>query len=744
MTTGKRLSIAPCPPGVALRLQEEAGIGRVLADALTRRGWSDPADVDAFLTMEGSLHDPLLLGDAAVAIPLLQDAISRRTPIAVHGDYDADGVCATALLCEGLAALGAEVRPFIPSRFEEGYGLAVETVERLHADGVRLIVTVDCGITAIAAAERAAELGVGLIITDHHRHGEALPPCPIVAPAVRGTYPFDSLCGAGTAYKLLEGLVAACDANPTILDGVIDLVAIATIADLVPLVDENRALARRGLKRIGEGKRLGLEVLLRIAKVDARVIDAGAIGFRVGPRLNAAGRLEHADAALRLLMTTDPREAHELAELLDGLNRRRRAIEDRILREALAQYEQLPPVRQDQLGVVLAADGWHPGVVGIVASRVVERVRRPTVLVAIDGDTGSGSGRSLDAFDLHAGLAACAGLLERWGGHRAAAGVTVRTENIDAFARTFAEHATTMLTGVDLRPVERIDAVVALTDVSLETAADLARLEPVGMGNAGITALIPAAELVDVRRIGAEGRHVDMRVRTAAGSCRAVAWGMGEEFELLTSGVRMDIAARIERSVWQGAERVELVARTLQPLPDEHGSVPGLCPTPCDATCPHLRTERMPASVLAADGIAVEEMRDAREGGAIAELTRLAAAGDGVLIVCADVARRRAMLAAALHPQRFGLTGALLFSRRCAEEALDERQARLGDGAWIALVDHETLAGRPGVAAGFADAVLLDPPSGAWCAPRGPRWVRVDGAGEHRFAATVRRDAATA
>ena len=736
MTSGKRLSIEPCPTQASARLEQEAGIGRVLADALTRRGWTDPDEVRDFLELEGSIHDPLLLADAAIAIPLIQSAISARTPIAVHGDYDADGVCATALLCEGLGALGADVRPFIPSRFEEGYGLAVETVDRLHADGVRLIITVDCGVTAVAAAARAAELGVQLIITDHHRHGDELPACPIVAPAVRGTYPFDALCGAGTAYKLLEGLVSACDADPGILDGVVDLVAIATIADLVPLVDENRALARRGIKRIGEGKRLGLEVLLRIAKVDARVIDAGAIGFRVGPRLNAAGRLEHADAALRLMMTKDPKEAHELAELLDGLNRRRRAIEDRILREALELHEQLPDTRKEQLGLVLASDGWHPGVVGIVASRVVERVRRPTVLVALDGATGSGSGRSLEGFDLHAGLAACDAYLERWGGHRAAAGVTVRTEHVDAFAAAFADYATTMLTGVDLRPIQRIDAVVALTDVSLETAADLARLEPVGMGNAGITALIPAAELTDVRKIGAEGRHLDMRVRTAAGSCRAVAWSMGEEFDLLSSGIRVDVAARIERSVWPGSERVELVARTIQPLPDEH-DVPGLCATPCDATCPTRVATPSPSPEPLAAGLSLDQLRDERGGGAIAELTRLAASGDGVLIVVADVARRRAMVLSALAPDRFGLDGALLFSRLCTEPALDARQQLLHEGTWLALVDHDTLTRRPNIAEHFGDAVVLDPPIGPWLAPAGPRWARVDGPAEHRFTASV-------
>ena len=738
MSSVRRLQFGPCSTAASERLQRELAISRVLADAMVRRSRSEPDEVRAFFELEGSLHDPLLLGDSAQAIVILQRAISERRRIVVHGDYDADGVCATALLCEGLTGLGADVRPFIPSRFDEGYGLAVETVERMHAEGVEVIVTVDCGITAIEAADRAREIGVTLIVTDHHRQGETLPDCPVVAPALRGQYPFDALCGTGTAYKLLEGLVAACEADPAILDGVVDLVAIATIADLVPLVDENRALARSGLRRIGEGKRLGLDALMRVAKVDARVVDAGAIGFRIGPRLNAAGRLEHADAALRLLMTTDPKEAYELAEQLDGLNRRRRAIEDRILREALDLHDSLPDARRDALGLVLAADGWHAGVVGIVASRVVERLHRPVVLIALTGDSGQGSGRSIDAFDLHGALAVCDRHLERWGGHRAAAGVSVRTDQVDAFAKAFAEHANAVLTGVDLRKVQHIDAVVALTDVTLETAADLARLEPVGMGNPGITVLIPAAKLMDVRRIGAEGRHVDMRVHTAAGSCRAVAWGVGDRFDELVAADRMDVAARIERSVWKGTERVELIVRAVQPLPSDLSPAGGVCSTLGDETCLDQRAAVVISHSVDYSGVALEQMRDARTGGAIAELTRLAATGQGLLIVVADVARRRKMLDSALHPDRFGLLGALLFSHLCSETALNRRAELLSEGPYLVLVDHQTLSSRPELALLTPDAAVLDPPPTGWLAPAGPVWVRVDGPREHHFAASVR------
>jgi len=739
MSSAKRFEIGPCAVDDVQQLRDELGVSRVLAETLVRRGWTDPQAVRVLLDSEGSLHDPLALGDAAQAIPLIQAAITARQRIVVHGDYDADGVCATVVLCEGLAALGADVTPFIPSRFDEGYGLAVETVERLHAEAAQLIITVDCGITAVAAAARARELGVVLIITDHHRALDTLPDCPIVAPALRGQYPFDALCGAGTAYKLLEGLVLACQADPAILDSVIDLVAIATIADLVPLVDENRALARRGLRRIGEGKRIGLEALLRVAKVDARVIDSAAIGFRVGPRLNAAGRLEHADAALRLMMTKDPREAQALAEQLDGLNRRRRVIEDRILREALDVYAASSPARQDALGIVLASDGWHAGVVGIVASRVVERLRRPVVLIALDGATGQGSGRSIEAFDLHAALAVCDPFLERWGGHRAAAGVSLRTDQVDAFAEAFAAHATTLLTGADLRAVERIDAIVSLIDVTLETATDLARLDPVGMGNPAITVLIPAAELTDVRRIGAEGKHIDMRVRTAAGSCRAVAWSSGDRFDELSSGVRMDVAARIERSVWQGAERVELITRAVQPLPQDLSLPAGLCLTPCDATCPMLRVPSTEPIATVTDGIPLEAMTDARDRGAIAELTRLAATGQGLLIVVADVARRRSLLLSALHPARFGLQGALLFSELCSDQAVAERLLILATGPHIALIDHATVCRYPELVALVPDAVVLDPGPAGWKAPAGARWTRVDGPAEHRLAAARAR-----
>ncbi len=744
---GERVfAIEPCSPAASARLIAELGISQILADILVRRGLDDPDRARAFLTGDAPQYDPLLLGDMAVAVEALGAAIDGGRTIAIHGDYDCDGVCATAVMVRGLTALGAVVEPFVPNRTRDGYGLGVPAVERIHAAGAGLLITVDCGITGVEAARRAAELGLPLIVTDHHRPGDELPACPIVAPLTAAAYPFDGLCGAGVAYKVLQALIAARDADPDILDDVVDLVAIATVADLMPLVDENRGLVRRGLRRLARERRPGLDALLRVAKVDPRAIDAEAIAFRIAPRINAAGRLDDATRALDLLLTEDEADARRIAEELEQLNRRRRGIEDGMLREALAAYEELPDDARERHGVVLAGDGWHPGVVGIVAARVVDRIGKPAVLVALDGDIGRGSGRSIPAFDLHGALGACADHLDRWGGHRSAAGVTVRTDRVDAFAAAFGAHADSVLRGVDLRPVQRIDAVASLQEVTLEVAAELAQLDPVGMGNPQPVVWIPAAQANDLRRIGRDGRHLDLRVRTAAGTCRAVAWGMGEEIERLGAADRVDVAARITRSSWQGSDRVELVATTLQPLADEAALEPPGCHTACDVGCAARRTlaDTVAEARTGADGQGVVDavVVDHRARGAMAELIRSAATGAGTLIVVRDVGRRRGMFRRALSAERFGLAGPILFSSRCRDMVLDERLGGSRDRAALAMVDYATLARRPAIADSFGEVLLLDPPPDGWSPPTaGVRFIRIDGTAEDAAARAAAADA---
>ncbi|MCZ7587488.1 MAG: single-stranded-DNA-specific exonuclease RecJ [Gaiella sp.] len=447
----------PCDWSGVQALAEALDVSDTLATVLVRRGLRDPADASAFLAAEPPGHDPSTLGDITVAVERIRAAVAARERICVHGDYDVDGISATAVAVLVLRELGANVEFRLPSRFEEGYGLAAGTIEQLAADGVDLVLTVDCGITAVDEVARARELGVDVIVTDHHRPGETLPDCPIVATRP-SAYPFPELCGAGVVHTLARALLG--DDHPAVAR-VLDLVALATIADVVPLVDENRALAAAGLRVLARTGRPGLQELMRVARVDPAAVDATAVAFRLAPRINAAGRLGRPDVALELLLTEDRARARELAATLEELNRERQGVEERILREAVAAVESWPAETRARRGYVLWNEGWHEGVIGIVASRLVERFHRPVVLVARSGEGWKGSGRSISDFDLHGGLAACAEHLARFGGHRAAAGLTVATEQLQPFADAFGRYADTALADADLRPLTTVDAIVS-------------------------------------------------------------------------------------------------------------------------------------------------------------------------------------------------------------------------------------------------------------------------------------------
>ena len=347
-----------------------------------------------------------------------------------------------------LRELGADVVWHLPSRFEEGYGVSRDTLARLVDDGVGLVLTVDCGITAVEEVAEAKALGLEVVVTDHHRPAETLPDCPIVATRP-SSYPFPELCGTGVVYKLAEALLGS---EHQFLARNLDLVALATIADVVPLVDENRGLATAGLRALTCTGRPGLRELMRSSRVDPAALDAGSVGFRLAPRINAAGRLGRPDAALELILTDDAEEARRLAAELEELNRDRQGVEDRILREATALVEAMPVRERRRRGYVLAREDWHVGVIGIVASRLVERFDRPVVLIAGSQDGWKGSGRSIGRFDLHGALAACSEHLERFGGHRAAAGLSIDPSRIEAFTEAFGAHADAALSDEDLQP----------------------------------------------------------------------------------------------------------------------------------------------------------------------------------------------------------------------------------------------------------------------------------------------------
>jgi single-stranded-DNA-specific exonuclease len=552
-------TLTDCPPIAQAELVRALGISPLTAAVLVRRGYSDPDSARCFLAGEQAPHDPFLLGDMEAACARIRAAVEQGHRICVHGDYDVDGIAATALAVLLLRELGADVAWHLPSRFDEGYGVRSETLARLADEGCGLVLTVDCGITAVAEVAEAKERGLDVVVTDHHRPGETLPNCPIVATRP-SSYPFPELCGTGVVYKLGQALFGVDSGVPR---RHLDLVALATIADVVPLVDENRSLAIAGLRALARTSRPGLCALMQSAGVDPAAVDAGAVGFRLAPRLNAAGRLGHPREALELLLTEDGAEARRLADSLEELNRERQAIESRIVREAVAQVESWPPELRARRAYAVAGSDWHEGVIGIVASRLVERYHRPVVLIAgtDDGDW-KGSGRSIPVFDLHAALGACADLLGRWGGHRAAAGLSIAEENVEAFADAFAAHASTVLDEADLEPVTSIDAIVVRgSDLSLDLCGELTRLAPFGLGNPAPTLLAPSCGLAELATVG-DGKHLRFRVRRDgrdAGS--AIAFGQGSRLEVLRPDALYDVAFRLEENRWNGTVAPQLVVR---------------------------------------------------------------------------------------------------------------------------------------------------------------------------------------
>jgi single-stranded-DNA-specific exonuclease len=544
-------TIGPCPHRQADDLAQALGLSEITASVLVRRGYGDPEVARAFLDGEQPLGDPLLLPDMAVAVERIRAAVAAAQRICVHGDYDVDGICATVLAVLVLRELGADVEWHLPSRFEEGYGVNGNTLERLAAEGCGLVLTVDCGITAVDEVRRARELGLDVIVTDHHRAGDELPDCPVVATK--------ELCGTGVAFKLGQALLGA---DSEVLRRHLDLVALATIADVVPLLGDNRSLTIAGLRALARTQKPGLQALMRVAHVDPATVDTGQVGFRLAPRINAAGRLGHPRAALELLLTEDADEARRLADRLEELNRDRQAVEDKILRAAVAQVEEWPEAKRRRKAYVVWGEDWHEGVIGIVASRLVERYHRPVVLLAGGEGPWKGSGRSISSFDLHGALRECGQFLERFGGHRAAAGLSILPEFVEPFADAFAAQAEGLLTPDDLLPTTVVDAVLPRgAKLTLDLCEELRRLAPFGLGNPEVTLLAPGCELGELATVG-DGKHLRFRVqRDGRDAGGAIAFGQGTQLDRYRRVGRYDVAFRLQENRWNGTVAPQLVVR---------------------------------------------------------------------------------------------------------------------------------------------------------------------------------------
>ena len=663
-----RLQIPPCDLATTRELERVLGIGRVLAQVLVRRGFSTPAHAKALL--DGSeLHSPDRFSGLEEVVGTIRRRAAAGARIVIHGDYDVDGVCATALLVRALRSLGANVGWFLPDRMAEGYGLCAATVRRLAARGAELLIAVDCGITAIEEVELARAAGMEVVVCDHHspRRDLKLPSAPILHPAVCD-YPFPDLCGTGVAFKLAEALGA-----PTACEDV-ELVALATVADLVPLRGENRTLVRRGLADLANTSKPGLRALLEVSSTDPSSLDAGAVGFRLAPRLNAAGRLRRADAAVELLLTDAPARATAVAAELDALNAQRRAIEERTTWEAEAQLAEL-----GQRGAyVLAGAGWHPGVIGIVASRIAERYHRPAILVALNGEPlARGSGRSVPGFDLLGALHAAAEHLHAYGGHRAAAGLTVARDRLPALAAAFERHAEAALTEELLHPVERVDAIVSAAELGLDLAEELERLAPHGIGNPRPSLLVPGARFDEARAIG-EGRHALFTAVSGGARARAVSFGCGGRLPC-RAGDPVDAAFALQRNEWRGVVEPRLLLRHAQPCSEAEIDVVGEPACFLEGIAAELDAPVGAPPLGAAPPAATRTVLDRRGHSPLVVLREALATEEPVLAVCAEVARR---------------IGGL--------------QTRAGG---FALASHHALEHHPELAGAFAHVVALDPPS---------------------------------
>jgi single-stranded-DNA-specific exonuclease len=569
----KRWRIHPHDGDHIARLQQLAGVSAVVAQLLICRGIGDPVAAREFLDPKlSNLRDPNLLPDCHGAAEKLHDAMKAGRRITVYGDYDVDGMTGTAILLKCLRMLGADVNYYVPSRIDEGYGMNHEAVRSLAERGTQVLVTVDCGITSVAEAETAREVGIDLIITDHHEPAERLPEAlAIVHPNLPGRdYPFAGLSGSGVALKLAWAICqqasGAKRVNPRMRDFLISAVGLAamgTVADVVPLVDENRVLVRHGLVSLKDKPGLGLDALMRITELNTKpALDAEDIGFVLGPRLNAAGRLGQAQLAIELLTTDRPDRAEELARYIHGLNESRQKLERSIYLAANKQIkEQFNP--EEDAALVLADRAWHPGVIGIVAGRLAEKYHRPTILVAQDQlgiKPGTGSCRSVPGFDLHAALAQCSEYLIGHGGHAAAAGLTIDDRRVDEFRDAFCETVEQEITE-ELRVAElTIDAEAPLSAFTLKVVDQIEQLGPFGQANSRPLLCTSGVSLAEPpRAIGSGGNHLSLKLTQHNVTLRAVAFGGGDwADEIASASGPLDVAFRPVINTFRGRRSVEL------------------------------------------------------------------------------------------------------------------------------------------------------------------------------------------
>ncbi|WP_127494529.1 single-stranded-DNA-specific exonuclease RecJ [Paenibacillus glycanilyticus] len=546
----------------AERLSAQLGIPPLVAKLLVQRGYKDKEAAETFLRGgEDRLHDPYLLKDMKEAVDRIRQAADNSEFIRIYGDYDADGVSSTSLLIHVFRELGYSFDYYIPHRALEGYGLNTGAIDLAAADGVRLIVTVDTGISAYEQVEYAKSLGIDIVVTDHHEPPERIPDAVAVVNPKREDcpYPFKGLAGVGVAFKLATALMGRPPMEWT------DIVSLGTIADIMPLTDENRVLVRAGLARLQNTGNTGFRALSEACGIELDQVTSTTVAFGMAPRINAAGRLDHAKRAVELLTTGDYDEAIRAASSLDVLNKERQRIVDGIVKEAEQQWQgkrdaAQAAARPEPAVIVLAGEGWNVGVIGIVASKILERYYKPVIILGIDPDNGmcKGSARSIEGYDLHAALTECDELLDHYGGHQAAAGMSLHRDQLPAFEEKLGELAMEWMTEQDWIPKTAIDLVCSVGDASIHTIGQLALLEPFGAGNPSPRLLLQSAELSDYRTMGKDARHLKLSLRSGRASLDAVGFGLGELSNQLQAGLPVDLVGELSINEWNGQRKAQL------------------------------------------------------------------------------------------------------------------------------------------------------------------------------------------
>ncbi|HEU5185171.1 MAG TPA: single-stranded-DNA-specific exonuclease RecJ [Gemmatimonadaceae bacterium] len=555
----------PIDPAAIAALAAELHLPPIVCELLCRRGYLDADPAKRYLRPRlDQLHDPEQLLGLPVAVERLAQAIANGEVILVHGDYDVDGICSTTILVRTIRAHGGRVVPFIPRRLEDGYDLTMAGVRAAIAENAKVIVTCDCGTSAVDPIAAACAAGIDVIVSDHHLPGGPLPDClAVINPKQQGCqYPDKDLAAAGIAFKIALALTKRLGGDQNVVLSMLDLVAMATIADVAPLRGENRIFARYGLRLMQNSPTLGLRALIRAAGLAGKPLTAGRVGFTLAPRLNAAGRLGHALRGVQLLTTEDEHEANVIARELEELNQQRQAVDRATLADARKKLEQTD--LDARWGLVLAQEGWHPGVIGIVASRIVEETWRPVVMISLEGNEGKGSGRSIPAFDLHAGLSECRDLFVRFGGHRTAAGLTIDRSRLEEFEQRFDAVAHERLSMDDLVPEVKVDVVVPLSALNGDLETLLRHFEPHGVGNATPVFAITGAKLATAPRIVGQG-HLKLWLSHEDARIDAIGWGMGSLIPELENSALLDVAFRLERDEWNGQPRLQAKLADIRP-----------------------------------------------------------------------------------------------------------------------------------------------------------------------------------